>query len=939
VPSRRIATLLLASGLLMLGCSEKSQDTVQSQRARNWLEADPSAISTAEEAHEPAVLPETHYAAGRLFESQGQLEKAIIQYRKAVAVHHKYVEAYNRLGIVLGQVGRHEEAEAALRQAVILQPDGAYLRNNLGFGYALQGRWSDAEAELSNAIRLDPSFARAWVNLGMVLARQHRYEEALDAFRTAVPEADAFYNLGLMFRLEHRYSDAADAFRHVLALNPQFGAAQVQLDEIGPQLALSSPLEPMTEMGQEKVTQANQVDQTEPADATAVATVPPATESVGEPSEPAEGQPAIAASELESDAGASMGAMRASTEETEADFAEQTVETVATPDGVEMDYVVSLTGAETAMPVDETIEGNDGTAAESVPMDGAEIVGPPCPDEWGLEAGSEPSADDPDQPVENENVVGMTVLSVDDMMDDVAPPIEEAGVALVSVATPYGPMTTLDADSVESPEPFLSMPEAEVVSMSMADDFMPAGDDAAADNDPMADTVELTGSATIVPEEVPGDSDMSMDDESAATDGMGENAQPCPDEADFAAMFDSESGVPVMADEPSEDVAEHAFEPSGEADLAVVTPVAVLAPIESSDITSDEVAAQETTATGPETEFDPRLSKEELVAMLAHPLERVSVEPDSPFRGATVVIDWPRQDQAAMIEATPAGKATADAAPPSESSETIVEPSDATGQVGEVQQNPEQPVKEVQEDDSSDAHPVLHDDASAATEMWTYDPAVAVADIAPPAPQQMTAKEVQEDEEIEPASTPMTPLDAEAFANAVMQRVTPPEEQTALPFPRGSVAADETDWPAVVDRSTPVDDQGDRIEAVASTDGMIADAVGADMDPCINDVPMTEFPMSDTPVVVWAGMNDWLRHVVVWLTSPISFSTESSRAALTASAEIIEDPDEADSTSGVETEMPNADDGELDPADCDAVGVGLPTGPELSMDESVVPMP
>lgn len=230
------------------GCTERKESIIQSQKERNWLTADSSAITSAEPLEEPKILPQTHFAAARLLEQQGHLQKAIIQYRKAVAVNHSYTAAYNRLGILLGHMGRHADAEKALRQAVELEPGWAVLRNNLGYEYAVQGRWPDAEAELSNAIRLDPQLARAYVNLGMVLSKTQRFEEALEAFNAVLPEADAFYNLGLMFRGQHRYQDATDAFRHVLTLDADFTAASQQLEMIAPRLALASELEPAAGM-------------------------------------------------------------------------------------------------------------------------------------------------------------------------------------------------------------------------------------------------------------------------------------------------------------------------------------------------------------------------------------------------------------------------------------------------------------------------------------------------------------------------------------------------------------------------------------------------------------------------------------------------------------------------------------------------------------------
>lgn len=249
--TRTLVTGAILGALLLCGsCAEFEQYVVQSQKERNWLTADSSAITSAETVEEPRILPQTHFAAARLHEQNGQIDKAIIQYRKAIAVNHDYTEAYNRLGILLGRLGRHADAEKALRRCVELEPRRAALRNNLGYEYALQGRWSDAEAELSNAIRLDAQFARAYVNLGMVLCKTQRFEEALETFNAVLPEPDAFYNLGLMLRGQHRYQDAASAFRHVLTLDANFAAAQQQLETLAPQLALASELEPSAELDQ-----------------------------------------------------------------------------------------------------------------------------------------------------------------------------------------------------------------------------------------------------------------------------------------------------------------------------------------------------------------------------------------------------------------------------------------------------------------------------------------------------------------------------------------------------------------------------------------------------------------------------------------------------------------------------------------------------------------
>ncbi len=180
----------------------------------------------------PRILPETHYAAGRVFEQQGAMQKAIEQYRKAVLLNHNYAAAYQRLGLALSITQQHDQALEAFAKAAALKPDNAVIRNNLGFELLYQERWSEAEQNLREAVRIKPGFVRAHINLGLLLGRTQRFDEALASFRTVLQEPDAYYNLGLLLRAQKRYEEAADAFRHVLAVNPKFSAATVQLAQI-----------------------------------------------------------------------------------------------------------------------------------------------------------------------------------------------------------------------------------------------------------------------------------------------------------------------------------------------------------------------------------------------------------------------------------------------------------------------------------------------------------------------------------------------------------------------------------------------------------------------------------------------------------------------------------------------------------------------------------
>lgn len=223
------ALIMTATILWLGGCA--TPDGQVNQAGRQPLSKLPNNKSLdMPEIPDREILPETHMAAGRLHESQNRLARAVEQYRLAVALKPDYVEALNRLGIVLDQLGRFKEADKAFRDAIAAAPDQAYLHNNLAFSYMMQLKWRDAKDALNKALTLHPDFARARVNLAMTLAQLERFDEAMTQFQTVLSAEDAYYNMGLMYQSKRRLVDAARSFKAALELNPDMVAARKRLD-------------------------------------------------------------------------------------------------------------------------------------------------------------------------------------------------------------------------------------------------------------------------------------------------------------------------------------------------------------------------------------------------------------------------------------------------------------------------------------------------------------------------------------------------------------------------------------------------------------------------------------------------------------------------------------------------------------------------------------
>lgn len=260
----RIAAAAVVLALVATGCGQR-QSSFRTTSGRPTLRPiTDSDIAKARDERPPKILPETHFAAGKLFDAQGVYDKAIEQYRKAIALNHNYGEAYHRLGLLYSRLGKRDDAVANLRRAIELSPKDAVARNNYGFELLLCGELLTAEAAFREAINLQPDFKRAYVNLGIAQSKLGRFDDALACFRSVLPEADAYYNLGLMYRGQKELVDARKTFEHVLMLDPGFAAARLQLAQM--QTSADAGAKPVVGARTVAETSLESVPQTAPGD-------------------------------------------------------------------------------------------------------------------------------------------------------------------------------------------------------------------------------------------------------------------------------------------------------------------------------------------------------------------------------------------------------------------------------------------------------------------------------------------------------------------------------------------------------------------------------------------------------------------------------------------------------------------------------------------------
>ncbi len=130
-----------------------------------------------------------HFQAGKLFSRLGNRRRAIDEYRKAIDLDPRFIEARHRLGVELYLAGNPREALIELRRASLVTAEyrKAYeIRYAEGLALLRLERVTEAMGKFAQTVEARPAFAPAHNELGKILMERMEYDSAIDHFVKAI---------------------------------------------------------------------------------------------------------------------------------------------------------------------------------------------------------------------------------------------------------------------------------------------------------------------------------------------------------------------------------------------------------------------------------------------------------------------------------------------------------------------------------------------------------------------------------------------------------------------------------------------------------------------------------------------------------------------------------------------------------------------------------
>lgn len=182
--------------------------------------------------------PILQYDLGLAYFAKGELDLAIVHFKKAVTLKPDYSEALNNMGAVYLRLEQWDKAVKCFDRALdnLLYATPHFALSNLGEAYRGKKDFERSIDSYEQALKREPRFFRAHRGLGLTHMAMGNFEAAISCLEKAVQYASRFapahYDLGRAHARNHDREKATAAFKKVVELVPDSPLADQARAEI-----------------------------------------------------------------------------------------------------------------------------------------------------------------------------------------------------------------------------------------------------------------------------------------------------------------------------------------------------------------------------------------------------------------------------------------------------------------------------------------------------------------------------------------------------------------------------------------------------------------------------------------------------------------------------------------------------------------------------------
>lgn len=130
--------------------------------------------------------PLVKLVAAIVFLETGELDQAIVEFKKVIAIKPDFVRAHNHLGVAYLRRGLYGEAIATFNKVLELKPLDAAACYNRGISYSKQGQYDESIYDFSMAIEINPRYTDAYFNRGEAFVKKGQYDQGISDFTKAI---------------------------------------------------------------------------------------------------------------------------------------------------------------------------------------------------------------------------------------------------------------------------------------------------------------------------------------------------------------------------------------------------------------------------------------------------------------------------------------------------------------------------------------------------------------------------------------------------------------------------------------------------------------------------------------------------------------------------------------------------------------------------------